>query len=54
MMAALRQVIETQGLFCALYSDRGSHYFWTPKAGERVDKQHLTQVGRACVSWACT
>lgn len=35
------------GLFCALYSDRGSHYFHTPKAGERVSKTALTQVGRA-------
>ncbi|HSU62104.1 MAG TPA: ISNCY family transposase [Bryobacteraceae bacterium] len=47
VMTALRQVIEKQGLFCALYSDRGSHFFVTPKAGERVDKQRLTQVGRA-------
>jgi transposase len=47
VMAALREVIERKGLFCALYSDRGSHFFWTPKAGERVDKQRLTQVGRA-------
>src|SRR5713226_5341930 len=46
-MAGLREVIETQGLFCALYSDRGSHFFVTPKAGERVDKHRLTQVGRA-------
>ena len=38
VMAALREVIETQGLFCALYSDRGSHFFVTPKAGEKVDK----------------
>jgi len=47
VMAALREVIESQGLFCALYSDRGSHFFVTPKAGEKVDKQRLTQVGRA-------
>jgi transposase len=47
VMAALREVVETQGLFCALYSDRGSHFFVTPKAGERVDKHRLTQVGRA-------
>jgi transposase len=47
VMAGLREVIETQGLFCALYSDRGSHFFVTPKAGEKVDKQRLTQVGRA-------
>jgi transposase len=47
VMAALRQVVETQGLFCALYSDRGSHFFYTPKAGEPVDHYRLTQVGRA-------
>jgi transposase len=47
VMAALRQVVEKQGLFCALYSDRGSHFFVTPKAGERVDKQRPRQVGRA-------
>ena len=39
VMAGLRAVIERQGLFCALYSDRGSHFFVTPKAGEKVDKQ---------------
>jgi len=47
VMAGLREVIERQGLFCALYSDRGSHFFMTPKAGEKVDKHRLTQVGRA-------
>jgi hypothetical protein len=46
-MAALRAVIENKGLFCALYSDHGSHFFVTPKAGEKVDKNRLTQVGRA-------
>jgi hypothetical protein len=46
-MAAFRQVIERQGLFCASYSDRGSHFFVTPKAGERVDPHRLTQLGRA-------
>jgi hypothetical protein len=30
-----------------LYTDRGSHYFVTPKAGEPVDQSRLTQVGRA-------
>jgi hypothetical protein len=34
----LREVIEREGLFCALYSDRGSHFFFTPKAGEAVEK----------------
>ena len=47
VMQALREVVETRGLFCALYSDRGSHFFVTPKAGEPVDKRRLTQVGRA-------
>ncbi|HEX5424807.1 MAG TPA: ISNCY family transposase [Candidatus Acidoferrales bacterium] len=47
VMAALREVIERQGLFCALYSDRGSHFWLTPKAGEEVDRERVTQVGRA-------
>jgi transposase len=47
VMTALREVIERKGLFCALYSDRASHFFVTPKAGEPVDKSRLTQVGRA-------
>src|SRR5436305_15310384 len=47
VMAGLREVISNKGLFCALYSDRGSHFFVTPKAGEKVDKHRLTQVGRA-------
>jgi transposase len=47
VMAGLREVVERKGLFCALYSDRGSHFWHTPKAGEAVDKQRLTQVGRA-------
>jgi len=46
-MAAVREVIERKGLFCSLYSDRGSHFFYTPKAGEAVDKGRLTQFGRA-------
>lgn len=47
VMAALREVIEQKGRFCALYSDRASHFFETPKAGGPVDPQRLTQVGRA-------
>jgi transposase len=47
VMAGLREVIEREGLFCALYSDRASHFFVTAKAGEPVDKSRLTQVGRA-------
>jgi hypothetical protein len=47
VMQGVREVIERKGLFCSLYSDRGSHFFVTPKAGEAVDKTRLTQVGRA-------
>jgi transposase len=47
VMAGLREVIENKGLFCALYSDRGSHFFVTVKEGEKVDKDRVTQVGRA-------
>lgn len=43
----LSEVISRYGLFCTLYTDRGSHYFYTAKAGEPVDKAKLTQVGRA-------
>ena len=41
------QTIARYGLFASLYSDRGSHYFITPEAGGKVDKVHLTEVGRA-------
>ena len=43
----LREVVEAHGLFCSLYTDRGSHYFFTPEAGGKVSKTVLTQVGRA-------
>jgi len=47
VMAGLKEVIERQGVFCALYSDRGSHFWLTPKVGGKVDPYRLTQVGRA-------
>jgi transposase len=47
VMAGLRAVIECKGVFCSLYSDRASHFFVTPRGGEAVDKERLTQVGRA-------
>jgi transposase len=47
VMAGLREVIERKGVFCALYSDRGSHFWLTPKAGCKIDPHRLTQVGRA-------
>jgi transposase len=47
VMAGLKEVIERKGVFCALYSDRGSHFWHTPKVGGKVDPHRLTQVGRA-------
>jgi Homeodomain-like domain len=44
---ALLEVFTVHGLPSSLYTDRGSHYFFTPRAGEAVDKEQLTQVGRA-------
>jgi transposase len=43
----LLEVFTKHGLPSSLYTDRGSHYFLTPNAGEAVDKERLTQVGRA-------
>jgi transposase len=43
----LIETIAKKGLFCSLYTDRGSHYFYTPEAGGKVAQDVLTQVGRA-------
>ena len=43
----VKEVIEKYGLFSSFYSDRGSHYWYTPEAGGKVDKTRLTQFGRA-------
>ena len=48
VMAALREVIETKGLFCSLYSDRAGHFFVTAKQGEPVDMSRPTQVAGLC------
>jgi transposase len=44
---ALLEVFGEHGLPSSLYTDRGSHYFYTAEAGGKVDRQRLTQVGRA-------
>lgn len=44
VLAALRQVVATRGVFCALYTDRAGHFIHTPPAGQ---PRHETQVGRA-------
>ena len=43
----VRDVMEQKGLFCSLYTDRGSHYWTTPQVGGKVDKSNLTQFGAA-------
>jgi hypothetical protein len=50
----LRETIAERGLFRAFYTDRGSHYFYTPKAGGKVDKTKPTQVGRALAQLGIT
>lgn len=45
-LRGVRDVIEARGLFCSFYSDRGSHYWHTPQAGGKVDKDHPTQFGQ--------
>jgi hypothetical protein len=47
MSSFLAETIARHGLFGALYTDRGGHYFITPKDARKVDKTQLTQVGRA-------
>jgi hypothetical protein len=44
---ALLEVFGANSLPSSFYTDRGSHYFFTPKAGEAVDKERLTQADRA-------
>lgn len=46
-LQGIKETILKKGLFCSLYTDRGSHYAYTPEAGGKVDKSQLTQVGRA-------
>ena len=43
----LLETFQAKGVASSLYTDRGSHYFFTPEAGGKVDKTHKTQVGRA-------
>ena len=43
----VQEVIEQHGLFCSLYTDRRPHYWTTPEAGKKVDKENQTQFHRA-------
>jgi transposase len=44
---ALSDVFTAHGLPLSLYTDRGSHYFFTPEVDGPVDRKRPTQVGRA-------
>ena len=46
-LRGILETIEKYGIFCSFYTDRGSHYWYTPVAGGKVDKDRLTEVGRA-------
>lgn len=46
-MTLLRDCVKKHGIFCALYTDRGSHFALTPKEGGPVDRSRPTQIGRA-------
>lgn len=46
-LRGVSEVIASRGLFSRFYSDRGSHYWHTPEAGGKVDKQNPTQFGQA-------
>jgi transposase len=46
-MRGIAETIGNYGVFCSFYTDRGSHYWFTPEAGGKVDKTRLTEVGRA-------
>ena len=46
-LCGVREVIERQGLFCSLYTDRGRNGSHTPEAGGKGDKANPTPFGRA-------
>ena len=46
-LKGLQETIARKGLFSSFYTDRGGHYFVTKTSGGKVDRTHLTQVGRA-------
>ena len=46
ILSALGEVIQAEGIPMVLYTDRAGWAFHTPKAGGKVDKKKLTQIGR--------
>ena len=47
VMTAMCEVVREYGIPESLYTDRAGWAFETPRAGEKVDKARLTQVGEA-------
>lgn len=45
-MLIMKEVVEKHGIPAQLYTDRDSVYWYTEKAGGKVDKKNLTQFGR--------
>ena len=53
-MSAIKYCVEHEGIFCSLYTDKAGHFFFTPRAGERVNEHNLTQIGRALTELGIT
>src|SRR5215467_13493166 len=51
VMAGLREVVESKGVFCSLYSDRGSHFFTRPWPGARWTRIGRRRWGELCKNW---
>lgn len=47
VMTAIKGVVEKEGIFCSLYTDRARHFAYTPKAGGKPDLNRPTQAARA-------
>jgi transposase len=46
VLALLKRVAQARGTFASLYTDRASHFVFTPKAGQGPDRSKKTQVQR--------
>lgn len=52
IFCGLAEVIERHGLFSSLYTDRGSHYFFTPKVGGGSQRSSRRRSDEPCSSLA--
>jgi len=46
VLGVLRELVEDRGTFARLYTDRASHFVYTPVAGQAPDRTHKSQVER--------